>query len=144
MSESLAARLSRLDTESKGGVESGWPQEAFAPAVAKMTPSMIERLGAMSDAELTELMFEDGQADAELSEALSLVDWSICEFENGTCDLIADATAPDLRRLVELSLELLRSPREEWQVIIERRVDHIDGEVLSTFVDRLYAKEAVQ
>jgi hypothetical protein len=153
MSESLAARLSRLDVEAKGGVESGWPQEAFKPAIAKMTPSVVERLRAMSDTELAELMFEDGPADDELSEALSLVDWSICLYEEACgqdghmplLKFLCDAS-PEVREFAyQLLGELKDTPLAGARPILERAgaaiaEDGAEGtdEVLELITNLLY------
>jgi hypothetical protein len=55
--------------------------------------------------------------------------------------MFEDCNHEDLCQLADLMLELLRSPREQWQVLIERRVGYVEEETLALFVEKLYAKE---
>lgn len=54
--------------------------------------------------------------------------------------MFEDCNNQDLCQLVDLALALLRSPREQWQAIIERHAGYIDDEALALFVEKLYAE----
>jgi len=51
-----------------------------------------------------------------------------------------DCNNQDLCQMVDLAVNLLRAPKEEWQAIIERYVNYIDDEALELFIEKLYAK----